>query len=601
MNHSDIDSLQERIFRLLDGEMNANEAAALDAELLHDKEARSIYLQLSALHSTLEHQHASRSEIGHSSIIPIDRFLARQHVKIVKFSALAAAAIVMISATILWMKLAQNPPNLAHFQITPDASYSLIHSGKNSTYKGQELRPGSRLILTSGAMEAKFSSGVRCIIEAPCDITALSEKEINLSKGIAWFHVPKNAHGFTVNTSELRVIDLGTKFGIVSNKHGVNEVHVIEGSVKATHKSSKKSVILKAGQARRSDDSAHLLEIAVDVTRFPDSLGQSLLIQNSEFDLTEKVSPDRDSRGYGTIPNWATGGYGVGLSDRNQPFLHQNPHSGSHVAFIQGKGMISQSVSGFDSSKKYTVTYFVSERGLPDASTRTAVSLDLGTSLYREPELIRKTDAFRRIVSGPLHVFGPTANIEIRARTTSGDAALLIDSVSISRAAPLVSQGGFENPIQPPSAFKQAIGAGSGSLDASTWKFFGGAGITSNNSDFAPNLSPEGSQAAVLQDEASMETIIHEFEPGVSYRLNLKATGRKHEGTANFQVLLDGKPLTFKASEILFPAANAYQSFASDSFTTNAESIPLLIKNTSSGTCFIDDIHFEFIAESQAE
>ena len=47
-----------------------------------------------------------------------------------------------------------------------------------------------------------------------------------------------------------------------------------------------------------------------------------------------------------------------------------------------------------------------------------------------------------------------------------------------------LAQVGFESPVQPPHAFKQAAGPNTGSLVGSDWEFTGGAGITRNTSVF---------------------------------------------------------------------------------------------------------------------
>jgi len=601
MTPSSQNHLQERILRLLDGEMQAHEASALDAELRICPQSRALYLQLATLHSALESQYKSHSEIKPGRIIPIDRFLSRQRRRAVRIALLSAAAILTLAAIPLWLNQAKNREALASFQTTPDSSYLLSHSGKSGNATDQILHPGSRLKLESGRLEAKFSSGVRCVIDAPCELIVIGEKYVQIKQGLAWFHVTPQAHGFKVETRRLQIIDHGTEFGVIAGSDGKDEIHVTKGSVEAaSRKSGKpgKAQILLAGQARKITAAGELIQTTLRNSLFPTQLFHPLAIRNTNFDTLDNLSAKNDMNGYGLIPDWASSGAGVGLSNQTQPFLTQAPHSGTHAAFIQGTGLISQSVSGFDSSKKYSVTYFVCERGLPGASTRTAISLDLGSTFYRDPQPIRKTNAFRRIVSGPLHVFGPTANIEIRAQPASGDAALLIDSVSISRAVPQVPDGGFEHPVQPLKAFKQAAGGGGGSLAGSAWTFSGGAGITTNGSDFFPQMTPEGSQAAVLQNHgAAIETTLHGFEPGARYRLRFTAAGR-NGGAATMHVLLGGVPLRFNDSESVTPAKRSYQPYASEGFHATADNLTLRIHSTSAGSTFLDDLHFEFIAEA---
>jgi adhesin HecA-like repeat protein len=601
MNENSPDDLEVRIIQLLDGELEGNEIERLDADLQNDRQARALYLRMAALHSALEDHFISRSEIAQVPLIPVERLLARQRQRMVRHSMTAAAALLVVSAVALWMKMAPAPSdNLGRFHVAHDSSFTLTHNNKEDAPFGNSLRAGSRLELSRGVLEIKFSSGARSVVEAPCAMVVLAENRISMEEGVAWFEVPPAAAGFTIDTPLLRIVDLGTEFGVLAPANGAHEVHVIKGSVEVSSAgldNRQSKVALKAGQARRMDANGKLFNTAFDAARFITVLHKPIVIRNPDFD-SQKVTT-QDPAGYGPIADWATSGEDIGTSDRLKPFLNQPAHSGSHVAFIQNRGAISQTVSGFDPSKHYTVTYFVSERGLPGAATRTSVSLDLGSSAYSPAGNIVKTDAFRRIVSGPLAVFGPTANIEITADAFSGDAALLVDTVSISRAVPAVPDGGFENPVQSKGRFKQAVGIGTGELSGSAWSFAGGGGITTNGSAFAPPMAPEGSQAAILQDsDAGFRTMVSGFEPGVTYSLSLEAAGRRG-GAADFRVMLDGGILMFGGSENLSPAIGSYQTFTSDGFTASGESATLRFETSDDGTTFIDDIRFNFVAEAK--
>ena len=598
MNPSHPNDLQERICRLLDGEMQQDEANALDAELRSCPDSRALYLQLATLHSTLECQFNSRSAIHPDRIIPIDLFLSRQRKRIVRIALLTAAAVLALAVIPMWLKETKGQDVLASFQTTADTKFHITHSEKFSASEGQILHPGSVLKLESGRLEAKFSSGARCIIQAPCELRAIGDDHVQLQKGLAWFHVPPEAHGFKVETHQLQIIDLGTEFGVVVKENGLDEIHVTKGSVEASVLNSNKTQkpqIITSGHARKINQVSELTETPLRASLFPTRLFDPLAIVNANFDTPPEDLTNYDSRGYGPISAWGTSGKGIGISDASQPFLNgQAAHSGTHAAFIQGEGLISQSLSGFDPSKKYTITYFVNERGLPNASTSTAVSVDLGTTLYKESEPIRRTDAFRRIVSDPLDVFGPTANIEIRGQKLTGDASLLIDSVSISRSFPKIPDSGFEHPILTAKSFNQNIGQNR----SSSWLFTAGAGITTNQSAFGSANAPEGSQAAVLQGKnATIETTLHDFEPGNLYRLCFHAAGRKG-GSASLRVTLDGNHLIFDGLEEIKPNSTDYLPFTSVEFKATSESHTLRIQSTSEGTTFLDDLHLEFIAEA---
>ncbi len=602
MNSRPTEDLESRIHRLLDSEMDAKELALFDVELQSNPEARKLYLEYANLHSSLENHFTSESELNQGSIIPIDRYLARQNRRIAKFSGIAAAAILMISGLFLWSRLAKTPDTIASFQSSPDSEFIISHSKKSNSTTDQSIRPGSRLKISSGTIEATLSSGVRCLLEAPCEVVFHDEKHISVAIGVGMFEVPKVVSGFSVDTRSLKVVDLGTAFGIIAKSNGLDEVHVTQGSVEVApikSNNNERREILKAGSAMRFDESGKITTTAFNASRFPKQLIKPLKIRNAGFEESSLLEGEMDEVGYGPVYGWAAIGAGVGHNKFAQPFLSQPAHDGDHVAFIQGKGLISQTISGFEHKKTYSVTYFVNERGLSGASTSTSVSLDFGSTSYAPSRPIIKTDAFRRIVSGPLKVYGPSANLQISAQKLTGDATLLIDSVSIARAVPTIPDGGFENPVLSPNEFIQAYRDDAARLKASSWSFANGAGIQHNGSAFSAPLAPEGSQTAVFQNtNASIETTLHGFEKGVSYCLHLNAAGRDG-GAAKLKISLNGLPLRFNDSEIITPLIGKYQLFSSDTFQADGGSLTLKIESLSEGSSFIDDLHFEFVTDAE--
>jgi hypothetical protein len=318
--------------------------------------------------------------------------------------------------------------------------------------------------------------------------------------------------------------------------------------------------------------------------------------------------------GYGAISGWTNNVAASGVNTAAQPFLEQPAHSGSQVAFIQqgaGGVPLSQALTGFDPTKTYSVTYFVSERGMTGASTTTSVSLDGGLTSFSYPGAIVKTDKFRRVVSGPLAVSGVTSTLQLSAANGPGDDSLLIDSVTVGRAVPVVTGGGFETPVQPNTdantRYELANGAGGGSLTGAGWTFQGTTGISRNLSAYQPlagSNAPEGSQSALLIGQNQCSTTVAGFEAGVSYSLSFEALGRAGTfGPNGIEVLLDGNPLEFLAATSITPSQAAWGTFTTDAFTTSGGSFALTFLGLTPGdkATFIDDVRFNFVAEAVPE
>ena len=289
MNKRDQENLQDQILQLLDGDLDSVAASRLDEELRGSSEARKLYIQLSTLHSALGELEESRSNVGQSSVVPIDRLLARQRRQSILNALLAAAAILIVCAVVLWIQMVPTATTVASFRLAPDSAFSLSHAEGKETAKGPVLSTGSRLQLTRGVMEASFESGVRCVFKAPCDLTVLADDRISVADGVAWFHVPSSSVGFTVELPHLTVIDLGTEFGISAPVKESHEVHVMDGRVKVvTRNASSQPIELRAGEARKAGPAGALVEIPVQAEKFLDALPErpSHLISNGDLNTT---------------------------------------------------------------------------------------------------------------------------------------------------------------------------------------------------------------------------------------------------------------------------------------------------------------------------
>ncbi|BCX47973.1 PEP-CTERM domain-containing protein [Haloferula helveola] len=260
MNRQEI---EQRILSLLDGELSREEAAELEAVLRSDREALRTYVKLVDLHNTLETRFSIADSAGRAGQLRADRVMARQRRRNAKRSLLAAAAVLLgLVATMAIILAPSSPPQVAVFDTYPDSRYRLTYEGEGEPPEARKLAVGSRLVLSEGAFEGVFSSGVRLVAEAPCELKVMAANRVAVEQGSAWFRVPAQAKGFTAETPELVVVDLGTEFGVVSAAGAPDEVHVMAGSVEVAARSGEGAKeILKAGMARRVEADGQLTEI----------------------------------------------------------------------------------------------------------------------------------------------------------------------------------------------------------------------------------------------------------------------------------------------------------------------------------------------------
>ena len=120
-------------------------------------------------------------------------------------------------------------PIVARLDRTKDATWD-----EAARPSGNELRAGQRLILKEGLAQIVFDSGATVVLEGPAELElgtrnaergtrnvptsnfqlSTSPNSCSLTLGKLFARVPKQAHGFTVHTPTLKIVDLGTEFAV---------------------------------------------------------------------------------------------------------------------------------------------------------------------------------------------------------------------------------------------------------------------------------------------------------------------------------------------------------------------------------------------------
>jgi len=107
------------------------------------------------------------------------------------------------------------------------------------TVQGSRLRPGT-LALAEGMATLRFANGATLTLEAPTTLEIIDAMHCRLIEGSLIANVPDPAHGFTVDTPEMKVVDLGTRFGVTASGVGSSHVLVFEGEIDVATVASKK-------------------------------------------------------------------------------------------------------------------------------------------------------------------------------------------------------------------------------------------------------------------------------------------------------------------------------------------------------------------------
>ena len=96
---------------------------------------------------------------------------------------------------------------------------------------GDVFYQGESLYLKQGQALISFGFGAEVLAKAPCRLSFVSKRQVQLSEGKVFVDVGKWGKGFTVLTNTTKVVDLGTTFS-VSVIGGITETSVQKGMVR---------------------------------------------------------------------------------------------------------------------------------------------------------------------------------------------------------------------------------------------------------------------------------------------------------------------------------------------------------------------------------
>lgn len=255
------DEFERLLSGVLDNDLSADEFAEFEQYLVSSPEAREIYLDAIDLHNLLDLELQARplATQAFSGVVDVKRIIMNQRRREIRIAAMAAAAVIILSLSSLRLFMVTERDLTLSFDTAPGTEFTLTHGRDRTPDTGKTMKLGSRLRLSNGTVELSFESGVVSIISAPADITLRKNNTLFVNQGTAWFRVPESAIGFTVETKELKVVDLGTEFGVLSHVGSHDEVHVFSGKVRIdTHGRDRESTELVANQAMKNDHNGRL-------------------------------------------------------------------------------------------------------------------------------------------------------------------------------------------------------------------------------------------------------------------------------------------------------------------------------------------------------
>ncbi len=180
-----------------------------------------------------------------------------------KLGAVAAAAALFVAAgvAIEQQRAAEEPRSSSGGPAEQGVIEIVRHAGVSGLDVPAAL-PGA-LRLSTGHISVRLKSGVELQVLGPADMLVTGSMDVRLRTGRLLAHVPPKARGFMVQTPELELWDMGTRFG-VSASEGMSDVFVFQGSVQVNESSGEAVDLCLEGEGVRAIRGERPLKFAAD-------------------------------------------------------------------------------------------------------------------------------------------------------------------------------------------------------------------------------------------------------------------------------------------------------------------------------------------------
>lgn len=253
--------------------------------------------QMMAIYENIAPKVALSKEEKENILIQKVAYPAREKQKMSKFSivslALNAAAILFI---VLFIQFAPSKHSIeiATLKNSVNAQWSSDLPLQNGTRLA--VSAGEPIQLHQGVIEIETDKGAIITLEGPALFNFISPDQISMDYGRLYASVPQAASGFSVQTQNSTIIDIGTHFGVYAAPRGETELHVFKGStmlIAGKKDQNKTTVEVTGGQAFRVDShSSKVSDIRLKTDLFARGIDPDthvLITNGKRIDLADMV------------------------------------------------------------------------------------------------------------------------------------------------------------------------------------------------------------------------------------------------------------------------------------------------------------------------
>lgn len=292
------------------GSLSHKESARLEKLVLSHDEARDLFIQYSGMCANLEWEGiVDPGPLGRSTAYdPLSSTELRTLPDYLSVTRAAPARGKVLSVILAFSLLLISSVVLLYFQFWPDQPPRFLvrvvktqnviwDEGKYNWSAEDLLHAGDQLHLSSGVVELETISGARVIMKGDSRLILIEPDQFRLDLGNLFANVPPQSQGLTVETPTSRIVDLGTRFGLIVNPSQETEVHVLKGLVEFNLMNSDREITVTRNLTENTAIRVqpHSRKIA-KIQSTPEFFIQSLNVEEPELVTHWKLSEQKSSR-----------------------------------------------------------------------------------------------------------------------------------------------------------------------------------------------------------------------------------------------------------------------------------------------------------------
>lgn len=230
-------SLWQLLQELEAGVLELESRDELMALLESSSEVRKGYLEYFELTSLLE---AEAAAYGEASCLPmIERSGVRKELFVQ--SLLAAAAVLVLGALVASFVITrQKSSEFFTATVMKGTQWSVQNPSRDSEGGANLIGKGASVRVSSGVVRLEGADGALLVMQGPAHVSFPELNQPLVHEGWLWFDSGKSHPSYQVQTAQLSIRNLGTRFGVFVFKERAAEVHLIEGKVEVTAKFNNK-------------------------------------------------------------------------------------------------------------------------------------------------------------------------------------------------------------------------------------------------------------------------------------------------------------------------------------------------------------------------